>query len=72
MLEISSFPPSVKDNELETKVLTILEEINTPVDPGLVENCHRLPSKGNPKKVILKLNHHKDTRKDINKKIQKF
>ena len=45
-LEISGIPPSVKDNELETKVLSILEEIAAPVDPGLVEDYHRLPSKG--------------------------
>ena len=49
-LEISGIPPSVKDNELETKVLTILEEIDAPVDPGLVEDCHRLPSRGNPRR----------------------
>ena len=68
-LEISGIPPSVKDNELETKVLTILEEINAPVDPGLVEDCHHLPSKGNPKKVILKLNLCRDARKVLlNKK----
>ena len=59
-LEISGIPPSVKDNELETKVLSILEEIAAPVDPGLVEDCHRLPSKGKPKKVILKLNCRKE------------
>ena len=62
-LEISSIPPSVKDNELETKVLTILEQIDAPVDPVLVEDCYRLLSKGNPKKVILKLNRRKDARK---------
>ena len=61
--EISGIPSSVKNNEFDTKVLTILEEIDAPVDPGLVEDCHRLPSQGNPKKVILKLNHRKDSRK---------
>ena len=35
-LEISSIPPSVQDNELETEVLSILEETDTPVEPGLV------------------------------------
>ena len=69
-LEISGIPPSVKDNELETKVLTILEEIDVPVDPRLVEDCHRLPFKGNPKKVILKLNCRKDTRKVLLNKIK--
>ena len=50
MSEISCIPPSVKDNELETKVLSILEEIAAPVDPGLAEDCHRLPSKGKPRR----------------------
>ena len=68
-LEISGIPPSVKDNELETKVLTILEEIDAPVGLGLVEDCHRLPSKGNPKKVILKLNRRKDASKVLLNKI---
>ena len=49
-LEISGIPPSVKGNKLEIKVLTILEEIDVPVDPGLVEDCHRLPSRGNPRR----------------------
>ena len=49
-LEISGIPTSVKDNELETKVLTILEKIDAPVDPGLVEDCHLLPSRGNPRR----------------------
>ena len=54
---------------METKVLTILEEIDAPVDLGLVEDCHRLPSKGDPKMVILKLNRRKDGRKVLlNKK----
>ena len=60
---MSGITRSVKDNELETKVLSILEEIHAPVDPGLVEDCHRSASKGNPKKVTLKLNHRKDARK---------
>ena len=53
-LEILGIPPSVKDNELETKVFSILEEIDAPLDLVLVEDCHCLPSKGNSKKMILK------------------
>ena len=68
-LQISGIPPSVKDNELETKALTILEEIDAPVDVGLLGDCHRLPSKGNPKKVILKLNRRKDASKVLLNKI---
>ena len=59
-LEISGIPASVAGNDLEPKVLEMLEEIDVPIDPTLVEDCHRLPSKGSPKKVIVKLNHRKD------------
>ena len=62
-LEISGIPASVADKDLESKVLEILEEIDVPIDPTLVEDCHRLPSKGSPKTVIIKLNHHKDIRR---------
>ena len=55
-LEISGIPASVADKDLESKVLEILEEIDVPIDPTLVEDCHRLPSKGSSKKVIVKLN----------------
>ena len=66
---VPGIPPSVKDNELETKVLSILEEIDALVDLGLVEDYHCLPSKGNPKKVILKLNFRRNARKVLmNKK----
>ena len=72
-LEISGIPPNVKDNELKTKILSILEEIDAPVDPGLVEDCCCLPSKRNTKKLILKLNRRKDARKVLlNKKIKKL
>ena len=58
-LEISGIPASVADKDLESKVLEILEEIDVPIDPTLVEDCHRLPSKGSSKKFIIKLNGHK-------------
>ena len=60
--------PSVNDYELETKVLNILEEINASIDPGLVEDCHCLPSKRNSKKLILKLNLHEDAKKVLSNK----
>ena len=41
-LEISGTPASVADKDLESKVLEILEEIDVPIDPTLVEDCHRL------------------------------
>ena len=54
---------SIGDNNLKSKVLKILEEIDVPTDPALVEDCHRLPSKSSPKKVIIKLNRRKDIRR---------
>ena len=62
-LEISGIPASVADNGLESKFLEILEEIDIPIDPNLVEDYHRLPSKSSPKKVIIKLNRRKDIRR---------
>ena len=59
-LEILGIPASVPDNDLESKVLEILEEINVLIDPTWVEDCHRLPSKGSPKEVIIKSNRRKD------------
>ena len=53
-LEILSIPTSVADKDLESKLLEILEKIDVPIDHTLVEDCHRLPSKGSPKKVIIK------------------
>ena len=71
-MENSDIRPSVEDNELDTKVLIIPEEVDASADPGLVEDCHRLSSKGNPRKVILKLNRHKDAKKVLlNKKNEK-
>ena len=55
-LEISGIPASVADKDLESKVLEIVEETDVPIDPILVEDCHRLPSKGSSKKDIVKLN----------------
>ena len=54
---------SVTDNGLEAKVLEMLEEIDVPIDPTLVEDCHRLPFKSWPKKVIINLNRRKDIRR---------
>ena len=53
-------PANSADNGLESKVLDTLEEIEVPIDPTLIEDCRRLPSKGSPKKVIIKLNRRKE------------
>ena len=67
-LKISGIPANIDDNGLESKVLEILEEIDIPVDPSLVEDCYHLPSKGLPKKVIIKLNCLKDIYRILLKK----
>ena len=49
--------------------LETLDAIDTPVNTDLVEECRGIPSKGSPKKVILKLSHQKDSRRVLlNKK----
>ena len=62
-LEISGIPASVADNGLESKSFGNFKEIDVPIDPTFVEDCHRLPSKGSPKKFIVKLNRRKDIRR---------
>ena len=59
-LEILGIPASVAGKYLESKVFEILEEIDIPIDPTLVEDCHCLLSKGSSKKFIVKLNRRKD------------
>ena len=66
-LEISGIPASVADKDLESKVLEILEETDVPIDPTLVEE-HRLPSKGSPKKVVVKLNRRKNIHRILSNK----
>ena len=62
-LEISGIPASAADNGLESNILEILEEIDIPIDPNLVEDYHRLLSKSSPKKVIIKLDRRRDIRR---------
>ena len=62
-IEISGIPASLTDNGLKSKVFEVLEEIGIPINPSLVEDCHCLPSKGLPKKVIIKLNRCMDIRR---------
>ena len=47
--------------DIEKKVLELLDAIGAPVNIDLVEYCHRIPSNGSPKKVILKLSRRKDS-----------
>ena len=46
-----------------------MDAIDALVNTDLVKDCHRIPSKGSPKKVILKLRRQKDSRRVLlNKK----
>ena len=47
------------DKNIEKKVLEILHGIDGPVKTKLVEECHHIPPKGSPKKVIWKLSQKK-------------
>ena len=68
-LEISGIPAEVGDKDIEKKVLEVLDAIGAPVNTDSVEDCHRIPSKGYLKKVILKLSHWKGSRQVwLNKK----
>ena len=60
-LEISGIAAEVGDKDIEQKVLEVLDAIGAPVSTDLVEDCHRIPSTGYPKKVILKLSRRKDS-----------
>ena len=68
-LKILCIPAEVGDNAFEKKVLEILDAIGATVNRDLVEDCYRIPLKGSPKKVILKLSWRKDSRRVLlNKK----
>ena len=59
----------IRASVLLTKILNqVLEEIDIPLGPTSVEDCHRLTSKGSPKKVIVKLNRRKDIHRILSNK----
>ena len=62
-LEISGVPESVTDNDLEGKVLKLLEKIDVEVHPDHIEACHWIKSNAGPKKVIIKMSRRKDADK---------
>ena len=50
-------------------MLEILDAIDFSFNNQMVEDCHRMPSKGSPQKVIFKLSRQKDSRRVLlNKK----
>ena len=48
-LEISGFPESLKNEDLEQTVLKVFEELNVVVDPSDVEDCHWVASRTSKK-----------------------
>ena len=62
-IEILGIPASLADNVLKSNVFEVSKEISVPIDPSLIEDCHRLPCKGLPQKVIIKLNRRKVIRR---------
>ena len=67
-MEISGVPESGTDNDLEGKVLNLLENIDVEGHPDHIEACHWLKSAG-PKKIIIKLSRRKD--EDKNRRAKK-
>ena len=41
-LEVVGIPRQVDDNQLETKVLSIFEKVGCTIDPGFIDDSHRL------------------------------
>ena len=61
--EIFGVPESVTENDLEGKVLNLLEKINVEVHPDHNEACHWIKSNARPRKVTIKMSRHKDANK---------
>ena len=57
-LEVVGIPRQVDDNLLETKVLSIFEKVGCTIDPGFIDDCHRLGK--NNDRAIIKFSHRKD------------
>jgi len=56
-LEFAGLPESIKDEDLEKKVIDICHEIGVDIDQSSIVACHRLPRKKSsniPKPVIVK------------------
>ena len=62
-LEISDVPESVTDNNLEGKVLKLLQKIDVEVHPDHIEACHWIRPNAGPKEVIIKMSRRKDAGK---------
>ena len=63
-IEIQGIPATVKDENLENKVIDIFRCLKTNTDPSDIEDCHRL---GNsiPKNTIVRFANHKFSKKAL-------
>ena len=69
-IEIAGIPDSVKQNELESKVIEIAKAVNIDISPNEIEACHRLYQRKNqqgPKRTIVRFVNRKLAEKLIKK-----
>ena len=52
--EINGIPNSVNDDDLEEKIIEVLDAIDITVDKSEIEACHRLPGKNKEKTTIVR------------------
>ena len=65
-IEITGIPDNVPDQNLEEKVVDILNEISVDVSPKDIEACHRVGvSKNNSKKTIVRFINRKHAKKAL-------
>ena len=57
-LKVVGIPHQVDDNLLESKVLSIFEKVGCTIDPGFIDDCHRLGK--NNERVIIEFSRTKD------------
>ena len=65
-LEVVGIPRQVDDNLLETKVLSIFKKVGYRIDPGFIDDCHRLGK--NSDRVIVQFSRRKDCKKVLQAK----
>ena len=65
-LEVVEIPRQVGDNLLETKAFSIFEKVSCTIDPGFIDDCHRLGK--NSDRVIIKFSGRKDCKQVIQAK----
>ena len=65
-MEVVGRSHEVDDNLLETKVLSIFEKVRCTIDPGFIDDCHRLGK--NSDRVIIKFSRRKDCKQVLQAK----